>query len=76
MTNALESLKSQLFALPTRERAELAHFLIETLETESDTDVDAAWDSEINRRIAEIQDGRVVGKSAEQVFAELREMTL
>ena len=76
MTNALESLKSPLFALPTRERAELAHFLIETLENECHIDVDAAWDWEINRCVDEIREGRVIGKPAEQVFAELRERTL
>jgi putative addiction module component (TIGR02574 family) len=72
MTEAVEQFKSQLGILSPPERAELAHFLLLSLEPE-DADAAAAWDAEIARRVAEIRTGRATGKPAEQVFAELRE---
>jgi hypothetical protein len=34
---------------------------------------EAAWDAELQRRAAEIEEAQVIGKPAAQVFAELRE---
>lgn len=73
MSDPLETLKTQLGVLPSRERAELAWFLIDSLEPEADDDAEAAWEIELARRVADIRSGRVVGKPADQVFAELRE---
>ena len=53
------------------ERAELAYALLLSLEPEG-AGPDAAWDSELARRVAEIREGRAEGKPAEQMFAELR----
>jgi len=47
--------------------------LILSLEQEKDEDYEAAWDAELARRVADIESGRVIGKPAAQVFAELRE---
>jgi putative addiction module component (TIGR02574 family) len=73
MSETLETLKSQLVALPPGDRAELADFLIDSLEEESEGDVDATWNAELDRRMADIRSGQVTGKPAEQIFAELRE---
>lgn len=73
MSVTLESLKSQLGVLPSRDRAELAQFLIDSLEPGSDVDAETAWEAELARRVADIRAGRVTGKPADQVFAELRE---
>lgn len=73
MTKAIEQLKPQLETLSREERAELAHFLLQSLDPDEDQGVSEAWDREIARRVEEIRSGRVVGKPAEQVFAELRE---
>jgi len=43
--------------LSEEERASLAGLLIESLEGEPDPDVEAAWDAEIQRRVAEIEAG-------------------
>jgi putative addiction module component (TIGR02574 family) len=45
----------------------------DSLEPDSDADAEVAWDAELDRRAAEIRAGEVVGKPADQVFAELRE---
>ncbi|MGO9119669.1 MAG: addiction module protein [Desulfomonilaceae bacterium] len=73
MTEAVEELKSQLETLTSRERAELAQFLIRSLDQEQDEGAESLWNVELNRRATEIESGKSVGKPAEQVFAELRE---
>lgn len=73
MTNSVEKLKLELSQLSLEVRAELAHFLIASLEDEErDPDYDAAWAAEIQRRIDDMESGRVQGIPAEEVFAKLR----
>jgi putative addiction module component (TIGR02574 family) len=73
MPLAIEQLKAELAGLTEPQRADLAHFLLESLDPSVDSDADAAWDAELARRADEIQRGTAVGKPADQVFAELRE---
>lgn len=68
----VEHYKNQLEKLSREERAELAYFLLSSLEPEEEGAA-AAWDAEISRRVAEIRSGKANGKPADQVFAELRE---
>ncbi|HWE40473.1 MAG TPA: addiction module protein [Isosphaeraceae bacterium] len=75
MSETLEALKSRLEILPSRDRAELAEFLLDSLDAadaDADADADAAWDDELTRRVAEIRAGGLAGKPADQVFDELR----
>jgi len=72
MTETMEKLKTQLEQLTSQERAELAYFLLCSLEQEEDVEAEAAWEAELARRVADIQSGKSVGKPAAQVFAELR----
>jgi putative addiction module component (TIGR02574 family) len=53
-------------------RAELASFLIYSLDADADRDAERAWDAELQRRGEEIKSGRVKGESAERVFKRLR----
>ncbi len=59
--------------LSSIEKAEIAYFLIHSLEEELDEDVEDAWDNEIFARMAEIRSQDADGESAEQVFSSLRE---
>jgi putative addiction module component (TIGR02574 family) len=72
MTQAAERLKTELAQLPTEDRAELAHFLLTTLDEGEDEDAEAAWDAELARRAEEIRSGKAVGEPMEKVFSELR----
>lgn len=72
MNMAVEHLKSEMTSLTVEERAELARFLIGSLELELEEGVEVAWDAELARRSDEILSGKVKGKPAEQVFAEIR----
>ena len=76
MTAAAEQIKTQLTLLSQQERAELAHFLLsslEPIENESPEDIEAAWLAVAQRRSEELRSGKVVGIPADQVMAELRE---
>jgi hypothetical protein len=55
---AAEILKDAL-ALPTEARAALAGSLLERLDTEVDEDADAAWATEVNRRVAGLDSSAV-----------------
>jgi putative addiction module component (TIGR02574 family) len=56
--DAAEILKEAL-ALPTEARAALAGSLLDSLDTDVDEDAEAAWAMEVNRRVAELDDGTV-----------------
>ena len=58
--------------LTPMERGDLADKL--WLSVHSKEEVDAAWDAEIERRVAELEAGDTEGIPAEQVFAKLRAM--
>jgi putative addiction module component (TIGR02574 family) len=65
-----EQIKAEALRLPVRERALLAEELISSLD--EDDDVEAAWTEEIERRVAEVREGRVELVDAEEVMARLR----
>jgi putative addiction module component (TIGR02574 family) len=71
MNPSLEELKLTLSGLPVPERAELAHFLLHTLEP-AEEGAAAEWLALAERRMADIRAGRVVGIPAEQVLDTLR----
>jgi putative addiction module component (TIGR02574 family) len=72
MTEAVNQLKSRAITLSAPERADLAYFLLSTLDAEEEGG-EEAWRTEIARRVAEIRSGSAAGRSAEEVLAELRE---
>ena len=53
--------------LSEADRPSLAGLLIESLEGEPDAEVEAAWAVEIERRVAEMESGKVQGIPWEQV---------
>jgi putative addiction module component (TIGR02574 family) len=69
----VQELKEELKCLPARQRAELAHFLIESLDQDQDPAAEAAWERELERRITEIKSGQAHGIPADEVFAKIRE---
>ena len=57
MSASFKTLKTSVLQLPERERAELAHDLITSLDGPADESVEEAWDAEIRRRLGEIDSG-------------------
>ena len=69
----VEELSRKALSLSPEERVQLAEKLLATVQ-EVDTEVEAAWDEEIKRRIAEIENGTAKLTPAEDVFAEVRRL--
>jgi putative addiction module component (TIGR02574 family) len=71
MTTLVDELSQKALELPAGERVRLAEKLLATVH-EVDPEVEAAWDVEIQRRLAEIDNGTAKLIPAEEVFAEVR----
>ncbi|MGI9167056.1 MAG: addiction module protein [Pyrinomonadaceae bacterium] len=71
MGNTYEEVVSAALSLSPEARAVLAEQLLASLET-SQEEVHAAWRVEIERRVKEIEEGRVRLIPGEQVMSELR----
>ncbi len=73
MSETAAQLLSTLLALPPEDRELIAHRLLESLGDGPDVEEDAAFLATLNRRIEEIETGKVQGVPAEEVFRRLRE---
>lgn len=71
MSQRVHDLYREAADLSESERAELAGLLLESLEGEPELDVEAAWAEEIERRVRDIDEGRVETIPWEQVRAQL-----
>jgi putative addiction module component (TIGR02574 family) len=69
MTATAAKIHEEALRLSETERAQLAHDLILSLDTETDPDAEAAWDAELARRAQEIESGKAKTVSAEEFFA-------
>jgi len=75
MQNTSSQLKSSALKLSKTERAKLAHWLILSLEEENDdtkSEIDTAWETEIEKRIEQVRAGTAKGEPSEKVFAKIR----
>ncbi|CCI14327.1 conserved hypothetical protein [Microcystis aeruginosa PCC 9806] len=73
MTKTAETLKIELAQLSVQDRAELAYFLIHSLDEGVDDNVLEAWDRELTQRLAEIYARTANGEPSDKVLLELRE---
>lgn len=74
MPTLLEELSARARSLPPEDRARLAEEMLDSLTSESDVGSDAAWEHEIDRRVAEIESGAVTLIASEDVHAEARRL--
>jgi putative addiction module component (TIGR02574 family) len=75
MSRRLERLEAEALELSTTERAALAHRLIASLDDggeDDTTEVELAWEAEIQRRLDEYRRGEVRTIPSEEVFAKAR----
>ncbi len=73
MANLIDELSQKARGLSPAERVRLAEELLATVQ-ETDEEVEAAWDEEIKRRVAEIEAGTARLIPAEEVFARIRHL--
>ena len=71
MTEA-EEIKVKALELSDKDRAELAHLLLVSLDEVVEEGVEAAWDEELDKRVREIDSGQATGRDAFEVLAEMR----
>ena len=69
MPDLLSELVKRGRALPPEDREHLVNQLLESLNEPAAAELDAAWESEIERRLAEYDEGAVQSIDAEDVFA-------
>jgi putative addiction module component (TIGR02574 family) len=61
-------------ALPPEDRERLVDGLLESLNEPAADALDASWEAEIERRLAEYDQGKVAAIDAEEVFAKARHL--
>lgn len=74
MSATLKQIEDQARVLPPEERAKLAESLLESLHAPL-AEIEAAWASEVERRVAAFDRGEIPAYPAEDVFAEARRMS-
>jgi putative addiction module component (TIGR02574 family) len=76
MAHTYEEVRQIAQGLPEDERIQLANSLWESVDIEesdaTEAEIDAAWDGEIERRVAEIKAGTAVTYSLDEAAVELR----
>ncbi len=65
-------LEQKALRLSATQRARLARVLLESLDDETEEDVETAWAAEAKRRAEELRRGRVKGRTSAQVHARAR----
>ena len=79
MAAILKEIENQALSLSPKERGELIHRLIVSLESEPEDTPEAiakAWDEEISRRVADMEAGRTKWIPADEVMSRLRAKVL
>ncbi len=74
MSTSVEELAAKAQELTPEDRARLAEDLLASLQDEPQSEVEAAWDREIERRVEQIRAGTVRLIPAEDVHAEARQI--
>jgi len=62
----------EALVLPSRDRAELALRLMESLDDGESSDVEAAWAAEVKGRVEALRRGEVEARPAAEVFRDAR----
>ena len=75
MTSIVDEITLKARSLPAEDRARLAEDLLSSLQEDHDLAIEAAaWDTEIRRRLDEVEAGTAKLIPAAEVFAEVRRM--
>lgn len=73
MSSAAKRILEHALGLPDDEREALAAQLMDSLPAKGEGEIEAAWKTEIKRRIADVEDGRVEMVSWEEARRVLRD---
>ncbi len=73
MNTQFDQVVADAMKLPIRDRVRLAQQLVETIDDQSEAEVEQLWFSEAKRRLEELHSGQVTGIDAEEAFRKVRE---
>jgi putative addiction module component (TIGR02574 family) len=68
----VRALEKQVMDLPPRSRIRIAEKIIESVDDFTSKEIEAAWSEEIQRRVNEIDSGKVKGVPAARAMANAR----
>jgi putative addiction module component (TIGR02574 family) len=71
---SIEQLTTEILALPSVSRAVLAEKLVESLEFDTDSTLQANWVTEAKRRRDEVRNGTVTPIPGEEALAQVRQL--
>ncbi|WP_293150192.1 MULTISPECIES: addiction module protein [unclassified Microcoleus] len=71
---SIEQLTKEILSLPHESRALLADKLVESLEFDTDSAIQAVWITEAKRRRDEVRDGAVQPIAGEEALAQVRRL--
>ena len=71
---SIEQLTEELLSLPSASRAPLADKLVESLEFDTDSAIQAAWATEAKKRRNEIRSGSVEAIPGDEALAQVRRL--
>lgn len=74
MSTTVEALAAQAVHLSPDDRTRLADLLLASLPEQTDAEVDAAWDGEIQQRVGEVRAGTARVVASEDVHAAARKI--
>ncbi len=74
MSTTLKQIAEEALQLGPAQRAELADFLVASLESSEPDEVQRLWIEEAERRLAEVRSGKVRTVPGEDVLAEARRL--
>jgi putative addiction module component (TIGR02574 family) len=74
MNATLDQIAQEALRLAPAQRAELADFLVESLDSTPPDEIQRLWLGEANRRLAEVRSGKVKTIPGEEVLAEARRL--
>ena len=73
MSSNLDQLTADAMKLRLRERVQLAQRLVSTIDDEVESDTEALWFAEAERRLEELRSGEVQGIDSDEAFRTARE---
>ena len=73
MSTSLDQLTADAMKLSLRDRVQLAQRLVSTIDDEVETDTEALWFAEAERRLEELRSGKVQGIDSDEAFRTARE---
>ena len=68
MSSPFDEIVADAVKLPLRDRVRLAQHLVSTLDDQMESDAEALWAAEAERRLEELRTGRVHGIEAAEAF--------